>query len=213
MRTPRASGLPMLRMQCRGATWLIRPYTDLPGALCPTGWCWHAHTSWRRHTDRAAASATQAATPAAIQQQITDASAALQSSTPRSRARPEAIDFSVLAACCSELRDRWVPSRVDKAVMTDEHTLALFLRTPDAKGWLHLCWHPRAARVCIGPEPTRGQAAEAYPLADFAHQTCAAALPPRMPACMGPDSWHSGLHVVCGMSLALRRDDQFPFSR
>lgn len=30
--------------------------------------------------------------------------------------------------------------------------------------WLWLCWHPQAARLCIGADPARGSAAEGFSL-------------------------------------------------
>lgn len=28
--------------------------------------------------------------------------------------------------------------------------------------WLYLCWHPVSGRICTGPSPGRGAAAEAF---------------------------------------------------
>jgi hypothetical protein len=47
--------------------------------------------------------------------------------------------------------------------MTDKSTLVLGLRTLEESGWLVVCWHPVAGRVCTAhAPPARGSAAEAY---------------------------------------------------
>ncbi|CAD7704437.1 unnamed protein product, partial [Ostreobium quekettii] len=47
-------------------------------------------------------------------------------------------------------------------VQASKHTVALRLRRPDTQAWLHLSWHPVAARVCLGRPPSRGAPAEAF---------------------------------------------------
>lgn len=75
------------------------------------------------------------------------------------------MDFVRVAACASELQQLWVPSKVEGVVLVDKDTLALRLRSLDRRGWLYLSWHPTTARVCIGGEPDRGEASEAFPIA------------------------------------------------
>ncbi|WIA33408.1 hypothetical protein OEZ86_006542 [Tetradesmus obliquus] len=59
----------------------------------------------------------------------------------------------------------WVPSKVEEVVQPDKFTLSLRLRTPLAQGWLHLSWHPTAARVAMGQPPYRGDVSEAFSFA------------------------------------------------
>jgi len=80
----------------------------------------------------------------------------------------EALDYTKVAACAHELQRTWVPAKVQQAVMADKETLALKLRTAEGTGWLHLSWHPMAARACIGGEPDRGQSSEAFTFAQQA---------------------------------------------
>lgn len=49
-----------------------------------------------------------------------------------------------------------------QAVQSDKQTLCLRLRTMDSSTWLYLCWHPVSGRICTGPSPDRGAAAEAF---------------------------------------------------
>jgi hypothetical protein len=52
-----------------------------------------------------------------------------------------------------------------QVVQPDKFTLSLRLRTPLAQGWLHLSWHPTAARVAMGQPPMRGDVSEAFSFA------------------------------------------------
>ncbi len=65
------------------------------------------------------------------------------------------VDFTTLTAACAELRPIWLPSRLEQVYQRDRHTLQLGLRTLDQRGWLTLCWHPQAARLCLGDPPPR----------------------------------------------------------
>ncbi len=64
-----------------------------------------------------------------------------------------------------------------QVVQSDPHTLCIRLRaqargTPGSDssaisaepvtGWLWVCWEPVLARICIGPPPQRGAAAESF---------------------------------------------------
>ncbi|KAF6261230.1 fibronectin-binding protein A N-terminus-domain-containing protein [Scenedesmus sp. NREL 46B-D3] len=82
-----------------------------------------------------------------------------------SRVKQQTLDYTVLAACCHELAGSWVPSKVEEVVQPDRYTLSLRLRTPLAQGWLHLSWHPTAARVAVGQPPMRGDVSEAFSFA------------------------------------------------
>lgn len=52
-----------------------------------------------------------------------------------------------------------------QVVQPDKFTLCLRLRTPLSHSWLHLSWHPTAARLCVGRPPTRGDVSEGFALA------------------------------------------------
>jgi len=67
----------------------------------------------------------------------------------------QTVDFTTLTALCAELRQSWLPSRVEQTYQRDRFTVALALRTLQGRSWLTLCWHPQAARLCIGPPPPR----------------------------------------------------------
>ncbi len=67
----------------------------------------------------------------------------------------QTVDFTTLAATCAELRQGWIPSRFENAYQRDRHTVSLALRTFSGRGWLTLCWHPQAARLCIEDAPPR----------------------------------------------------------
>lgn len=67
----------------------------------------------------------------------------------------QTVDFTTLAASCAELRQMWLPSRFENAYQRDRHTVSLALRTLSGRGWLTLCWHPQAARLCIEDPPPR----------------------------------------------------------
>jgi len=67
----------------------------------------------------------------------------------------QSVDYTTLVALCGELQDCWLPARVEQVYQSDRHTLALSLRTLEKRGWLALCWHPQAARLCLAdPPPT-----------------------------------------------------------
>ena len=113
---------------------------------------------------------------------------------PKMAAVPEQLDFTTILACCRELATLWVPSKVESVVMADESAMALSLRAIDRHGWLHVSWHPIAARVCLGAFPERGEAAELFPIAKAVKDRCRAAPRCRIPWC------RPGIHE---MSLTL----------
>jgi predicted ribosome quality control (RQC) complex YloA/Tae2 family protein len=65
------------------------------------------------------------------------------------------VDFTTLAAACSELRAHWLPSRLEQVYQRDRYTIAVALRTLKQRGWLEISWHPQAARICINDPPPR----------------------------------------------------------
>jgi predicted ribosome quality control (RQC) complex YloA/Tae2 family protein len=65
------------------------------------------------------------------------------------------VDFTTIAAVCSELLPDWIPARLEQVYQRDRFTIALGLRTLKHRGWLTLCWHPQAARMCLGDPPPR----------------------------------------------------------
>ncbi|NEO39401.1 MAG: DUF814 domain-containing protein [Moorea sp. SIOASIH] len=65
------------------------------------------------------------------------------------------VDYTTLTAACSELRATWVPGRAEQVYQRDRYTIAIALRTLNGRGWLTICWHPQAARICIGDPPPR----------------------------------------------------------
>lgn len=65
------------------------------------------------------------------------------------------VDFTTLTAACAELRTQWIPGRIEQVYQRDRYTIALSLRTLKNRGWLTICWHPQAARICIGDPPPK----------------------------------------------------------
>lgn len=57
-----------------------------------------------------------------------------------------------------------------QVVQPDSYTLSLRLRTPTRQGWLHLSWHPTAARLAVGAPPRRGATSEAFSFSEAASQ-------------------------------------------
>ena len=125
-----------------------------------------------------AASATAAAAAAATTDGASHPAAQQPQQQPQKQQQPQqpqqrhqTLDYSALAACVAELQAKWVPSKVEEVAQPDAYTLSLRLRTPARQGWLHLSWHPTAARVCAGaPRPPRGGASEAFSFARAAEQ-------------------------------------------
>ena len=100
------------------------------------------------------------------------------------------MDYTALVASVQQIRDSWVPAKVEQVsllsalaethvsqhrllehltlslalqvVQSDKQTLCMRIRTLEASTWLHLCWHPVSGRICTGPSPQRGAAAEAF---------------------------------------------------
>ena len=67
----------------------------------------------------------------------------------------QTFDYTTLKAVCSDIRDRWLPSRVEQVHQRDKYTIAIALRTLKGRSWLDISRHPQAARICIGEPPPR----------------------------------------------------------
>ncbi|MBD2101421.1 NFACT family protein [Leptolyngbya sp. FACHB-261] len=67
----------------------------------------------------------------------------------------QAVDFTTLVAAVEELRQLWLPARLEQVYQLDRTTLALGLRTLQNRGWLTLSWHPQFARLHLGDPPPR----------------------------------------------------------
>ncbi len=65
------------------------------------------------------------------------------------------VDLTTLRAVCAELRNLWLPARLEQVYQRDRVTISLALRTLKGRDWLTLSWHPQAARVCIDQAPPR----------------------------------------------------------
>jgi len=67
----------------------------------------------------------------------------------------QSVDLTTLIASCCELRQDWLPARLEQVYQRDRFTISLGLRTLKRRGWLDISWHPQAARICIGDPPPR----------------------------------------------------------
>ena len=67
----------------------------------------------------------------------------------------QTVDVTTLYAICAELKQEWVPARLEQVYQCDRHTIAIALRTLKKRGWLLISWHPQAARICITTPPPR----------------------------------------------------------
>ncbi|PAX57198.1 Rqc2 family fibronectin-binding protein [Brunnivagina elsteri] len=67
----------------------------------------------------------------------------------------QSFDFTTLTAVCSELRQSFLPSRLEQVYQRDRNTISIALRTLQGRGWLEISWHPQAARLHIGDAPPR----------------------------------------------------------
>jgi predicted ribosome quality control (RQC) complex YloA/Tae2 family protein len=65
------------------------------------------------------------------------------------------VDFTTLLALREDLGQMLLPARLEQVHQGDRYTLYLALRTFQGRRWLTLCWHPQAARICIGDAPPR----------------------------------------------------------
>ncbi|MGA1474027.1 MAG: Rqc2 family fibronectin-binding protein [Prochlorothrix sp.] len=65
------------------------------------------------------------------------------------------VDLTTLVASCSNLRQHWIPARIEQVYQWDRHTLSLGLRTLEKRGWLTLSWHPQGSRLHLGDAPPR----------------------------------------------------------
>ncbi|NEQ97854.1 MAG: fibronectin-binding domain-containing protein [Cyanothece sp. SIO2G6] len=67
----------------------------------------------------------------------------------------QTVDVTTLYALCAELRQHWIPARLEQVYQCDRHTIAIALRTLESRGWLSISWHPQAARICMTTPPPR----------------------------------------------------------
>jgi len=67
----------------------------------------------------------------------------------------QSVDLTTINAAAEELRQLWIPARVEQVIQRDRYTISVGLRTIDRRGWLKISWHPQAARVCLGDRPPR----------------------------------------------------------
>lgn len=67
----------------------------------------------------------------------------------------QSVDYTTLMSACAEIRREWIPARVEQVYQRDRLTLYLALRTLNRRGWLCLCWHPQAARLCMAAAPPK----------------------------------------------------------
>ncbi|MEC4985237.1 MAG: NFACT RNA binding domain-containing protein [Oscillatoria sp. PMC 1068.18] len=65
------------------------------------------------------------------------------------------VDFTTLTAARAELLAEWVPAKIEQVYQRDRYNLTICLRTLKKRGWMDICWHPQAARICIGDPPPR----------------------------------------------------------
>jgi predicted ribosome quality control (RQC) complex YloA/Tae2 family protein len=65
------------------------------------------------------------------------------------------VDYTTLMAICADLRQKWLPARIEQVYQRDRYTIALALRTLERRAWLNISWHPQAARISIGTPPPR----------------------------------------------------------
>ena len=67
----------------------------------------------------------------------------------------QSFDYTTLLAIKVDLVERWLPARIEQVYQQDRFTIYLSLRTLDKRGWLSICWHPEAARICISEPPPK----------------------------------------------------------
>ncbi|WP_041764574.1 NFACT family protein [[Leptolyngbya] sp. PCC 7376] len=67
----------------------------------------------------------------------------------------QAVDYTTLVALVAELRQDWVPAKLEQVYQYDKQTICLALRTLKKRDWLWISWHPQAARIHMGDRPPR----------------------------------------------------------
>ena len=67
----------------------------------------------------------------------------------------QSVDYTTLIAAATEIGKDWIPARIEQVYQRDRYSLSLALRTLEQRGWLTICWHPQAARICLGDSPPR----------------------------------------------------------
>lgn len=59
----------------------------------------------------------------------------------------QAVDFTTLSAAVVELKDNWLPARIEQIRQDDYQTIRLLLKTLGGQRWLLASCHPQAARL------------------------------------------------------------------
>ena len=67
----------------------------------------------------------------------------------------QTFDYTTLLAVREEIVKQWLPSRIEQIYQRDRYTIYLSLRTIKKRGWLCICWHPEAARICLSEPPPK----------------------------------------------------------
>jgi len=67
----------------------------------------------------------------------------------------QSFDYTTLLAIKVDLVEQWLPARIEQVYQQDRFTIYLSLRTLNKRGWLSICWHPEAARICISEPPPK----------------------------------------------------------
>lgn len=97
-----------------------------------------------------------------FRERVFQTSSLATSSSPETRT-PQPFDYSAMRACVWDLKQRWVPSRVENVIQHETKSLSLQLRTVIGTGWLILSWDPTFAHVGLSESgPRRGSISEAF---------------------------------------------------
>eukprot|EP01041_Mallomonas_annulata_P008607 gene8607-17760_t len=69
------------------------------------------------------------------------------------------LDYTTLSFVCNELSTRLIPGRIENVFQLDSYNLALQIQTSadEYQSWLHICWHPQAARISLGSPPPKSE--------------------------------------------------------
>ena len=67
----------------------------------------------------------------------------------------QAMDITTLKAVLASLREKIIPSRLEKIQQPDPHTLQIACRTLKGLFWLEISWHAEAARIVEIKSPAK----------------------------------------------------------
>lgn len=67
----------------------------------------------------------------------------------------QSFDYTTLLSVRQDIIRDWLPSRIEQVYQRDRYTIYLSLRTIRKRGWLCICWHPEAARICLAEAPPK----------------------------------------------------------